>query len=185
MDTPAEEALAALTLFERTPVSDADVMSIKVHAFDDLDALSTVNLGVLEYTDILDGPEGVASLVKTIDRTYAGPLFVFQLLDGRHFLFVEHESGPEIITLIDLASHLLQHGAVAVGSLGSLIYAVNRVVITLRKSLASQRVLSAELQRQEAVRVARRTRNGVRTVKVLRATQDIDAQAVTSAEELV
>lgn len=184
-DTPVEEALTALTPFEQVPVSDAEVVSIKVHAFDGANDSSAVNLGFTEYTEIFKGLQGVATLVKTIDRPFAGPLFVFQLPDGRHFLFVEHESGPEIILLIDSASHLFQHAAVAVGSLGSLIYAVNRVVITLRKSFASQRALSTELQRQEAVSIARRTRKGVRMVKVLSSKQDVEEESINSAEELI
>lgn len=184
LDTSAEEALATLTRFEATPVTDADVLAIKVHAFNE-HPYPTRYLGMNEYTDVLQALKTVAVFVERIDRPFASAFFVFRLPDGEHFLFIEHETGPKILILVDAASHVLQHATMTVGSFGGFILAVNRVVTTLRKSIANQRTLSSELPQREAVSVARRALKGVRRVKVLPVTPDPEGQAIISLDELV
>lgn len=115
------------------------LLSIKIRAVDNPTDYVTRYVYPAEYEDIYKFMDTQGTVVKSVDHYIQGlksnNARVYRLLNGDYCLFVEHETGPELIAFFDSIRHVFQSGTGAVVAVTGFVRAVNELVRILNNSI--------------------------------------------------
>jgi hypothetical protein len=158
------------------------LVSIKIRPIVDAGDVQTEYLFPSDYMKFIDAAlaDSQVKVPGGITERHGVP-FLCKLPSGQKFVYIKHESGPEIIFLIDL----LQHTAVATGAIA---LAATQIVVLVNK--LNQRVRTAPSKKERGVNpvgassIEARVKTGQKVLKQISKTADAVGDAIKSVNDL-
>ncbi|SAK95614.1 hypothetical protein AWB79_07250 [Caballeronia hypogeia] len=184
------EAERILDPYERPSSSllDDELVSIKLRPVDEEVGASDRYVYKAEYDDLyayLNETFGEPLVKGVTVRHGFGFASVYRLPSGEHILFVEHETGPELIAYLHTIRDVLNAASGAAIALGTFVTTVNQVAHIIRKSIDDYNREPSKRRYYSArkIKVSRRTLQEERELRHIEVETDAD-DAVTSQEEI-
>ncbi|WP_046168002.1 hypothetical protein [Chromobacterium vaccinii] len=158
---------------------DDKLVSLKLRPVENEVGPSDCYVYPAEYEEIyryLNETFGLPIVDKTKVHHGYGLASVYKLPSGEHFLFVEHESGPELIAFLHTIRDVLTAGTEAVISLGAFLTAVNKVAHIIRTSIDeyNRKPSGRRHNGASAIKVERRTAVSTRAIRSIKVKSDSD-----------
>jgi hypothetical protein len=163
------------------------LVSLKIRPIKDVGSFDTSYLSPSDYT-VINRALAMSSLrrIKSLGFVCHGEAALYELENGDKILYVEHESGPEIILDAQAILHAIAMGAGAVGAVAlaanQLVALVNNICKMLQKAPSKKRDSSG---RFVATSIEKRLARGQKLIKQIGKTAKASEKAIKSIEELI
>jgi len=154
-----------------------ELVSIKIRPIKDVGGFETEYLGNRDYDEINKALKDVGLRITDVDLGYGGIARLCELAGGQTCLYLEHESGPEVIL------HLLTMSAAAAGSS---FFAVNQAIklINALARFTRQKPRRNGKGRFIATSIEKRAAKGLKVIRQIERVAKATERAIKNVEEL-